>query len=333
MSAQNNEKDIVPMDQGDLNWGSIKKFLTANMTHPPTDDEVRMFLAICQQSGLNPFTQEVYGIKYSAKDKMQIITSKDAFVKRARAHPQFKGLEAGIIVIREGKVEELVGSFMLGNDKLVGGWARAHLKDMSVPFEDKVALDEYDKGRGTWNTLQKTMIRKVAIVHVLREAFPEVFSKVYDESEMDQAHPNRDLIKDIQKKQEVGEATIVETESVTKEPPAPLNPVLPETEVTIPETEVIETATELPQTVEKEEEIFPDDEGASNGDEIAGGKILMAEGGLTLNFGKHRGKLLYNVARNTEDKEYLKWILEQDFDDDLKKIIRDELNMAEAESA
>jgi phage recombination protein Bet len=182
------------------------------MTHPPTDDEVKMFLAICQQSGLNPFIQEVYGIKYSAKDKMQIITSKDAFVKRAHKHPQFKGMAAGLIVLREGKVEEVVGSFMLPDDILMGGWARVHLKDMDVPFEDKVSLDEYNKGRGTWNTLQKTMIRKVALVHALREAFPDYFSKVFDEAEMDQAHPNRDLLKNIDDTQVLGSATVDETQ-------------------------------------------------------------------------------------------------------------------------
>ena len=212
MTQNNENNDIVPMDQGGLTWDSIKAYLTANMTHPPTDDEVRMFLTICQQSGLNPFTQEVYGIKYSAKDKMQIITSKEAFVKRAHAHPKFKGIEAGLIVLREGKVEEVVGSFMLPDDILMGGWARVHLKDMDVPFEDKVSLDEYNKGRGTWNTLQKTMIRKVAVVHALREAFPDYFGKVYDEAEMDQAHPNRDLLQNIDDTKVLGSVTVDETQ-------------------------------------------------------------------------------------------------------------------------
>jgi len=207
-----NEQALAPIEQGNLNWDSIKDFLTSDMTYPPTDDEVRMFLAICQQSGLNPFTKEVYGIKYSAKDKIQIITSKDAFVKRAHAHPKFKGMVAGLIVLREGKVEELVGSFMLPDDILMGGWARVHLKDMEVPFEDKVSLDEYNKGRGTWNTLQKTMIRKVALVHALREAFPDYFSKVFDEAEMDQAHPTRDLLKNLDEKQVVGSVAVEETQ-------------------------------------------------------------------------------------------------------------------------
>ena len=117
---------------------------------------------------------------------------------------------------------------------------------------------------------------------------------------------------------------VFEAEAVTKESPAPTKTAQPEPGVTNPVTE---------QTQTDEEELFPDDEGLENGEVAAGGKLIMAEGGLTFNFGKHRGKLLATIARDPEDKSYLPYILDQDFDDDLKSIVRDEMKMAEAESA
>ncbi len=117
---------------------------------------------------------------------------------------------------------------------------------------------------------------------------------------------------------------VFEAEAVTKESPAPTKTAQPEPEVTKPVTK---------QTQTDEEELFPDDEGLENGEVAAGGKLIMAEGGLTFNFGKHRGKLLATIARDPEDKSYLPYILDQDFDDDLKSIVRDEMKMAEAESA
>jgi hypothetical protein len=48
----------------------------------------------------------------------------------------------------------------------------------------KVKLSEYDTGKSLWNGKKATMIRKVALVHALREAFPSTFGALYDESEV-----------------------------------------------------------------------------------------------------------------------------------------------------
>ena len=45
-------------------------------------------------------------------------------------------------------------------------------------------MTEYDTGKSLWKGKKATMIRKVALVHALREAFPSTFGSLCDESEV-----------------------------------------------------------------------------------------------------------------------------------------------------
>lgn len=153
-----------------------------------TDVEMRMFIELCRAQRLNPFIKEAYLIKYGSSPAT-IVTGKDVFTKRAFRNPRFKGMEAGVTVInREGRIERREGS-MVGTqtEKLVGGWCRVHIDGYKVPIFDEVAFSEYSTGKSNWLSKPATMIRKVAMVHALREAFPEEFQGLYDECEMGEA--------------------------------------------------------------------------------------------------------------------------------------------------
>ena len=45
-------------------------------------------------------------------------------------------------------------------------------------------MAEYGKNQSTWKSIPCTMIRKVALVHALREAFPNDLGSLYIEDEM-----------------------------------------------------------------------------------------------------------------------------------------------------
>jgi hypothetical protein len=111
------------------------------------------------------------------------------FTKRAFQHPKFRGLTAGIIVQRGNEILELEGSFKVPDDILLGGWAIVHVEDR-IPFKNTVGLSEYQKFKydgtlqSTWKQIPCTMIRKVALVQALREAFPEYFQAMYSQEEM-----------------------------------------------------------------------------------------------------------------------------------------------------
>ena len=82
--------------------------------------------------------------------------------------------------------EKREGTFYLkGQENLVGGWASIYIKDWEVPFEHSVALAEFNKGTSTWKTMPAVMIRKVALVQALREAFPDDLQQLYSAEEME----------------------------------------------------------------------------------------------------------------------------------------------------
>lgn len=154
--------------------------------------EIGLFLRTCQVEGLNPFAKEIYLIKYSLESPASIVISVDAFLKAAEVNDQFDGHEAGII-LRDaaGKLEHREGCFLLDEEEsqLVGGWAKVYRKDRKYPIYSAVNLKEYerftfDKKTGErrptvfWDEKKATMIRKVALGHAYKEAFPNRFSSI-----------------------------------------------------------------------------------------------------------------------------------------------------------
>lgn len=163
-----------------------------------TSQEVKMFLRLCQSQRLNPFTRDAYIVKYG-NQPASVIAGKDAFVKRATRNKKYRGHEAGITFIRRVKenggirktIERREGSMLLEGEELIGGWAKVYLDRYACPIFEEVALSEYaapDRyGKNGWSKMPATMIRKVALCHALREAFPEDLGGLYGAEEMDQA--------------------------------------------------------------------------------------------------------------------------------------------------
>ena len=172
--------DIRSRQIQELTIQDIKDYICPNAT----EQEAFMFLKLCQARNLNPFLNEAYLIKYGNKTTMTV--GKEAFMRRAEAHPQFDGFKAGIIIQKpDEELERREGTFILKNETLVGGWAKIYRKDRKQPFVSEVSLHEYDLKQSLWISKPATMIRKVAIVQGKREAFPSEFGGMYDQSEVD----------------------------------------------------------------------------------------------------------------------------------------------------
>lgn len=153
-----------------------------------SDKECVLFGKMCQDNGLNPWLREAYLIKYDKNAAAAMVTGKEAYMKRANEHPQFDGLEAGVKVYfpEAGQIEYREGAAYYPDmgEQLIGGWAKVYRKDRSRPYYEEVSLKEYDKGQSKWKEAPATMIRKVALVHALREAFPNNIKGMYDIDEM-----------------------------------------------------------------------------------------------------------------------------------------------------
>ena len=177
-------------EDGKLPPTIVRKYLVNGDAQNVTDQEVMMFLTLCKFQHLNPFLRECYLVKYG-NSPATIVTGKDTFTKRASRNPSYKGKQSGIIVFNRdtGAVEEREGTFRLPNEEVVGGWAKIFIKDRE-PEYNAVSFDEY-AGRkkdgslnSQWASKPATMIRKVAVVQALRDAFPDDFGAMYSPEEM-----------------------------------------------------------------------------------------------------------------------------------------------------
>ena len=183
---------------------------------PITNQEFKLFTELCKVRKLNPFLREAYLIKYKAGTPAQLVVGKDAILKRAVLNPNYDGIESGIIVQKaDGTVEERQGTFRLGDEQLVGGWARVYRKDWSHPTYSSVSFNEVAQKTGqgqlnsNWNSKGATMVEKVAKVRALRETFVEDLAGMYEAEEMQQKIPQEEPI-EIQ-------ADVIEQQEETKE--------------------------------------------------------------------------------------------------------------------
>ena len=177
----------------------VKAYLCENQN--VTDKEVRMFLELCKAQKLNPFLKEAYLIKYGNKPAT-IVTGKEVFTKRAQRNPRYKGYKAGLTLYgMDGGIHRREGSMILNGETLVGAWCAVNVDGYDVPMYDEVSYQEYvgtkyDSQTGQqvpnaqWATKPATMLRKVASVHALREAFPDEFQGLYEEAEMGDLEPS-----------------------------------------------------------------------------------------------------------------------------------------------
>lgn len=170
-------------DDVTLSPSIVRDYLVRGNSKEVTGQEIAMFLNLCKFQHLNPFLNEAFIVKFGDKPA-QLITSKEAFMKRAESHPQYNGLKAGVIVVNNNGVEFRNGAFTVPDfDQLVGGWCEVYRKDRDIPVRVEISLSEFSKGQSTWKTMPATMIRKTAIVNALREAFPETLGALYTEDD------------------------------------------------------------------------------------------------------------------------------------------------------
>ena len=175
----------LPAKQINLTTEEIKKYICPEAT----DQEAYFFLKLCDAQGLNPFLREAYLIKYGT-EKATIVTGKDTFTKRADRIPEYDGFKAGIIILSNKEVVYRQGSFFVDGENLLGGWAEVFRKDRTQPFRNEVSMAEYARYKkdGTlmnnWKSMPATMIRKVALVQSLREAFPDELGGISSPEEM-----------------------------------------------------------------------------------------------------------------------------------------------------
>lgn len=210
----------------------VRNYLVSGDKEKVTMQEIAMFINLCKYSGLNPWLKEAYCIKYG-NEPATMVTGKEAFTKRADREQAFDGMQAGIIVTGEaGDIVYREGSAKLPDEKIIGGWAEVFRKDRGHSTRIEVSFDEYAARKkdgslnSQWSKKPATMIRKVAIVQALREAFPQSFGGMLAAEEVGQEEPEAAgmpaaPVEIDENTGEVVDAEVVEKKTTAKKEPEP----------------------------------------------------------------------------------------------------------------
>lgn len=135
-----------------------------------TESEKTQFVELAKAFNLNPFTREIYAIKYG--NNFSLVIGYEVYLKRAERNGDLAGWST-----RFEKEDN--------DTKCI---ITIHRKSWSQPLIHEVYLSEYHQKNSMWNTKTKTMLRKVAICQGFRMAFPdELGGMPYGEEELPQA--------------------------------------------------------------------------------------------------------------------------------------------------
>ena len=180
---------------------------------PATRNELTAFLAICYETGMNPFTREIFA--YVAKSgNIEAIISVDGWLRKINEHPQYEGME--ITEVNDEKT-----------GKPISITAIAYRKDRTRHTPITEYYVECYRNTEPWNQMPHRMMRNKVIRQVARFTFGFAAATV-DEDYLDEIHIGSGMSESLQKateskaedlKTKIGAAKIKKAE-----PPAPKNP-------------------------------------------------------------------------------------------------------------
>ena len=153
-----------------------------------THEQAVKFMMLCQARALNPWEGDAFLVGYDTKDgpRFSLITAHQAFLKRAEAHPNYTGMQSGVMVRdpKAGPIIECEGDYVDDGLHLLGGWSKVFRKDRSVPTFKRLKLSAFNKGQSRWSIDAAGMIVKCAEADALRSAFPNSLGGMFLREEL-----------------------------------------------------------------------------------------------------------------------------------------------------
>jgi len=156
-----------------LTPNDVRKYISTD--ERVTDKEVFLFLKLCQAQKLNPFVKEAYLIKYGT-ETAQMVVGKETFLKRAEQNKEFDGYD----ITDKGKIPEYSVTCKVYRKNLT------HPITVTADYTEYVGTTKTGNINRMWKNKPKTMLRKVALMQGLREAFPTALGGLYEETELQQ---------------------------------------------------------------------------------------------------------------------------------------------------
>lgn len=161
-----------------------------------SDRDAIRFMMMCQSKRLNPFEGDAYLIGYDTQDGPQfsLVTAHQTYLKRAEVHPEYDGMESGVILLQQdGTTSDRKGDFHLPDEQVVGAWATVHFKNRKHPTERRGRMARFAKNFGVWRDDAAGMLVKCVEADALRSSFPSLLGGLYLNDEIDLIKKETDI--------------------------------------------------------------------------------------------------------------------------------------------
>jgi len=180
-------------------WDDAKKLDEIRKLFAPklTEMEFQFFVGLGKATNLNPFTREIWSIKYQDNAPAQVFIGRDGYRKAAQAHSEYDFHQCDAVYsndefeVQNGEVKH---KYKLTNrGELIGAYCIAKRHKSSRPMYVFAELKEYSTGKSLWNPQTgkpATMIKKVAESQCLRACFQDLLGGTYGEEEMPEQQIN-----------------------------------------------------------------------------------------------------------------------------------------------